>query len=173
MRRSLTYLAAWAAVTALAVSLSWVGVRHVLRGTVYDRPGAATAVGPVIHGSPSPPPTITVSTTPAARPTGPSPIATRSAGRAAAPPKAGARRPSATRTADIRSFSSQGGRAAWEFLESSARLVSATPNAGYATQVSQSPGWKRVDFTNGSHTSSIIASWFEHPPMVEVYEYAN
>jgi hypothetical protein len=168
MRRSLTYLATWAAVTALAVTLSWVGVRHVLRGTVFDRPGAATAVGPVIHGSPSPPPTVTVSTTATPRATTPSPGAEPTT-RQTAGPRPSTRRPAAT--ADIRSFGSRGGRAAFEFLKDSARLVSATPNTGYATQVSRSEGWLRVDFVNGDRTSSIIASWYEHPPMVQVYEY--
>lgn len=168
MRRSLTYLVTWAAVTALAVSLSWVGVRQVLRGTVFDRPGAATAVGPVIHGSPSPPPTVTVSTTP--RPTTSSPAAEPTTRRATTP-RPRTQRPAPSATADIRSFSSRGGRAAFEFLKDSARLVSATPNAGYSTQVSRSSGWLRVDFVNGDRTSSIIASWFEHPPMVQVYEY--
>jgi hypothetical protein len=168
MRRSLTYLATWAAVTALAVTLSWVAVRQVLRGTVFDRPGAATAAGPVIHGSPSPPPTVTVSTTATPPPTTRSPAAGPPTGRATGP-RPGTRRPAAA--ADIRSFSSRGGRAAFEFLQDSARLVSATPNTGYSTQVSRSEGWLRVDFVNGDRTSSMIASWYEHPPMVQVYEY--
>jgi hypothetical protein len=166
MRRSLTYLATWTAVTTLAVSLSWVGVRHVLRGTMLDRPGAATAVGPVIHGSPSPPPTVTVTTSPTARPARSSPT-----GRPAAP-SATAPRPTGSTPANIHSYSSRGGRAAFEFLKNSARLVSATPNAGYSTKVTRSEdGWLRVDFTSGPRTSSIIASWFDHPPMVQVYEY--
>ncbi|MGI8336526.1 hypothetical protein ACRYCC_41850 [Actinomadura scrupuli] len=167
MRRAVLYLALWAGATALAVTLSWLGVRDVLRGAVFDRPGAIPAGGPVIHASPAPPAT------------GGTPAATARPSRPARRPAPVPGRPSAThaspsassRAADVRSFASRGGRAAFTLTPAAAHLVSATPAQGYGTKVTPGTGWLRVDFTAGDRTSSIIASWYQHAPTVQVYEY--
>jgi hypothetical protein len=148
--RTWKYLAVWAAATACAVLLSWLGVRDVLRAAVFDRPGLVQ-VDPVIHTSPSTPSVGTPTTRPA-------PVKTPHTTRPS---------PSADK---IRSFSTRGGRAALT-LSASAKLVSATPAQGYRTTVTTEPYWLRVDFTDGKHTSSIIASWYLHAPTVQIYEY--
>src|SRR5690606_18679847 len=52
MRRALPYVAPWAGVTALAVALSWLGVRGVVRDAVSERSSPPPAAGPVIRSSP-------------------------------------------------------------------------------------------------------------------------
>jgi hypothetical protein len=49
-----------------------------------------------------------------------------------------------------------------------ARLVSATPNPGYAVQSWRGDQWLRVDFVNGDQTSSLISAWNGHAPTVQV-----
>jgi hypothetical protein len=71
----------------------------------------------------------------------------------------------------VRSYATRGGRAAVSIGKDRVRLVSATPNPGYETRVTQAEGWLRVDFLTGEHTSSVVASWYEHRPTVKVYEY--
>jgi hypothetical protein len=166
MRRAVLYLALWAGATGLAVTLSWLGVRAVLRGAVFDQPGAIPVVGPVIHASPAPP---TTGGTPGATPTVRPPRRTpRSALR---PSSAPASPSAASRPANVRSFTSRGGRAAFSLTSGAARLVSATPAQGYGTKVTPGTGWLRVDFAAGDRTSSIIASWYQHAPTVQIYEY--
>jgi len=152
--RTWKYLAVWAAATACAVLLSWLGVRDVLRAAVFDRPGLVQ-VDPVIHTSPTPPTVGTPTSHPApsrtSHPATPTP----------SPPPS---------PANVRSFTTKGGRAALA-LSAAAKLVSATPVQGFRTTVTSEPYWLRVDFTDGKHTSSIIASWYLHAPTVQIYEY--
>ncbi|WP_436789554.1 hypothetical protein [Yinghuangia sp. YIM S10712] len=77
MRRGVTRFAAWLAVTATAVALSWYGVRTVLRGTVFEPPRAPALAADAVHG-PAPDPAslppasdVTISAT-SQPPTGPS-----------------------------------------------------------------------------------------------------
>jgi hypothetical protein len=42
VRRTITSVSVWLAVTAVAVALSWLGVRSVLRDTVFEAPRAPT-----------------------------------------------------------------------------------------------------------------------------------
>jgi hypothetical protein len=37
--------------------------------------------------------------------------------------------------------------------------------------VTEADGWLRVDFLTDKHTSSIVATWYQHPASVKVYEY--
>ena len=160
--RPWTYVAIWAAATTCAVLLSWLGVRDVLRAAVFDRP-AVVQVGPVIHTSPriSPQGGSAAIGTPTSRP---------------APSRTPAQRtsspsPSPSPSGKIRSFTSRGGRVALAITATDVKLVSATPTPGFRTTVTDQPFWLRVDFTDGTHTSSIIASWYEHAPIVQVYQY--
>ncbi|RAY12520.1 hypothetical protein DPM19_25680 [Actinomadura craniellae] len=151
MRRAVTYVAPWAVATVLAVSLSWLGVRDVLRHAIFDRPGAMPAVGPVILDSPSPPPS--------ARPS-PSPSPTKQRpSRKPDPPS------------NVRSYTVRGGRAALQVMSDRVKLVSATPNPGYETRLGKNEGWLRVDFLRDDNASSIIATWHDGPPIVQIYEY--
>ncbi|MCP9971216.1 hypothetical protein LUX57_43860 [Actinomadura madurae] len=136
--------------------------------------GAAADGRPVIHSSPSTPPGPTSIGSPTARPSpgtgedkGPKPSKS---------PKAPAGGPTGTPTSpkphdNVRSFATRGGRAAMAIEKDRVRLVSATPNPGYETRVTQAEGWLRVDFLSDKHTSSVVASWYGHDPAVKVYEY--
>lgn len=166
----MSYVAPWVGVTALAVALSWLGVRDVVRGAVSERSAPPPIAGPVIHSSPATPPGPTTIGSPTSRPKPPEgedegPRPSRSAvhpSEKATPPKA---------PDNVRSFATRGGRAAMSFENDRVRLVSATPNPGYETRVTQAEGWLRVDFLDDKRTSSVVASWYGHDPTVKVYEY--
>ncbi|MEU7938869.1 hypothetical protein [Microbispora bryophytorum] len=54
MRRAAGYLIAWCGATALAVGVSWLGVRDVLRSAILDEAPLAPVVAVVAHLSASP-----------------------------------------------------------------------------------------------------------------------
>ncbi|WP_067461651.1 hypothetical protein [Actinomadura macra] len=173
MRRAMSYVAPWAGVTALAVTFSWLGVRGVVRDTVSERSAPPPIAGPVIHASPSAPPGPTSIGSPTVRP---SPATGED--RAPAPRPASSPAPTrsdgtgAPRTAGkVRSYATRGGQAAMSFAGGRVRLVSATPNSGYETRVTEAGGWLRVDFLTDKRTSSVIATWYNQPATVKVYEY--
>lgn len=173
MRRAMSYVAPWAAATTLAVAFSWLGVRDVVRGAVSERSTPPPIAGPIIHASPSTPAGPTSIGSPTARPSPPA-GEDRASKPSASPrsPPGGAERDAPPKPPDnVRSYSTRGGRAAMSIEKDRVRLVSATPNPGYETRVTQAEGWLRVDFLTEEHTSSVIASWFEHEPTVKVYEY--
>ncbi|WP_433139507.1 hypothetical protein ACQPZ8_39270 [Actinomadura nitritigenes] len=170
----MSYVAPWAVATAVAVGLSWLGVRGVVRGAVSERSAPPPIAGPVIHGSPSTlpgPPTSVGSPTSAPRPaTGEDQGPTPSRSPSSSPSPSG--KPSKQKpSGNVRSFATRGGQAALAFTGGRVKLVSATPNPGYETRVTEADGWLRVDFLTDEHTSSIVATWGQHPPAVKVYEY--
>ncbi|SNR74510.1 hypothetical protein SAMN06265355_106231 [Actinomadura mexicana] len=172
----MSYVAPWAGVTALAVALSWLGVRGVVRSAVSDRSAPPPIAGPVIHSSPSPPPGPTATGSPTATGRSSPPTGQDRGPEPSRAPKAPPARPSgggssAAPTDHVRSYATRGGSAAMSIEKDRVRLVSATPNPGYETRVTQTEGWLRVDFLSDEHTSSVIASWYEHAPAVKVYEY--
>ncbi|MFI0485920.1 hypothetical protein [Actinomadura sp. 9N215] len=171
MRRAMSYVAPWAGVTALAVALSWLGVRDVVRGAVSERSAPPPIAGPIIHSSPSDPPGPTSIGSPTFRP---SPSTGEDEGPRPSPsPKPSGRDddPTPKPPDNVRSYATRGGRAAMSIEKDRVRLVSATPNRGYETRVTQAEGWLRVDFLNDDRTSSVIASWYGQDPAVKVYEY--
>lgn len=173
-------LTAWMAGTAIAVSVAWFGANVVLRNA-----GAGPGM-PVIN--PSVLPSATASA-PAVRPTAATPpaatprAAVKPTVRAAktpprqttAPPSATAavRPPSASASAsppagDVHAYALTGGNVTLAFSGDSAQLVTAVPAAGYSVQTWSGTGWLRVDFSSGPLVSSLIASWYLHPPTVTV-----
>jgi hypothetical protein len=50
----------------------------------------------------------------------------------------------------------------------SAELVTAVPDVGYSVQTWSGTDWLRVDFSSGPQVSSLIASWYEHTPVITV-----
>ncbi|XRQ03586.1 hypothetical protein ACN3XK_44295 [Actinomadura welshii] len=171
----MSYVAPWAGVTALAVALSWLGVRDVVRGAVSERSSPPPIAGPVIHSSPPGPASVG---SPTSRPSAPS--GKDEGPKPSKPPKAPPPSPERSgkpatraprRTDNVRSYAARGGRAAMSIEKNRVRLVSATPNPGYETRVTQAEGWLRVDFLNDDHTSSVIATWHDTDPAVKVYEY--
>lgn len=67
----------------------------------------------------------------------------------------------------MRGYQLTGGRVVLELTETSARLVSAIPEAGWQMQTWQAEGWLRVDFSRDGSTSSCFVTWNGHPPAVQ------
>jgi hypothetical protein len=161
MARALAALAAWLGGTAAAVCLAWFGAGLVVRNTTAS---PADPVVPVT--SIAPPPR-------SSGPVRPGPVRSRARPR---PPVSPHRRPtpssspspspspSASASGIPHSYTLAGGQVTLLLTGSSARLVTAVPDAGFAVQRWSAPGWLRVDFTSGSRVSSLIVSWNGHPP---------
>ncbi|MCC3778687.1 hypothetical protein [Streptomyces sp. UNOB3_S3] len=156
MRRGILHFLAWALATAVAMALSWYGVRTVLTDTAHEPPLAL----PAPDTAPSAPAPLdpSVPATPAVRPS-PSPPSTP-----APPPVA------ASTGGAVRSYPVRGGRAVFALGGSSATLVSAAPEEGWRMRVWKQDGWIRVDFTAGPRTSSLFVTWNGHPPLVHAVE---
>ncbi|GAA3131199.1 hypothetical protein GCM10017600_85560 [Streptosporangium carneum] len=218
----------WCGATVLAASITWFGVRDVLRSQVFDdarveslnsaltRVGAAplvptTPTGPgETPGTPSaspsrsrhvPAPDVSVTATRDTRQTRTtgSPHTTirdpaRSKGSTisnpvrsttAAPPPAQttsaapkAARPSATPSSSAqaaladegtRVVSARNGSVSFSIEAGVCRLVAASPNAGFESQVSQADGWIRVDLVQGQHGSAVFCIGKEN--RTDVWEY--
>ncbi|SDZ41431.1 hypothetical protein SAMN05216215_107043 [Saccharopolyspora shandongensis] len=160
MKRAVAYVGVWLAATTAAVTLSWLGVRDIIRGAVFEPPDAIPVVQPVTT-APPPPPTES-------RPE-PTPTTVD------APPPPPTSTPSPSRTADsgdVRTYDAKGGKVVLSVHADGAKLVSATPRPGYTVQTwDQAVGWLRVEFTAGQHGSSVIATWHDHPTSVQTIEY--
>jgi hypothetical protein len=178
MVRVMVGLAAWAAGTAIAVSVAWLGANVVVRnaGVGSGLPLINAAVLPA-SASPSPAVTPPVAVPPSAA----SPSGTRSpAGRGAASPSAASPgsagpAPSASASASaspsagtVRAYAMTGGRVTLNVTGDSVQLVTAVPDAGYSVQTWSGTDWLRVDFSSGPQVSSLIASWYLHAPTITV-----
>ncbi|MFV2179660.1 hypothetical protein ACFHW2_21875 [Actinomadura sp. LOL_016] len=154
------FAAAWCTATLAGLAVSWWGVQHAVGGTALgDAPVAAV---PARTGRP-PAPETSPAPTPAQRETlTPSPSATPTAERSSAPPSPAGR----SRTYAVRS-----GRVVLDVREHGARLVSASPEQGFEVREWRQDTWLRVELTDGEHGSAVIATWHDHPTLVQVYEY--
>lgn len=169
VRRGFLHAGAWALATAAAVTLSWFGVRSVLRSTAYDPPRALPITSPVTGVATSSPPATT-------RPHRPKPAPTATAPETTPGKPPGVPRATTTasgHTGNVHSYTLDGGRVVLDLGTSSASLVSATPDSGWRMQLwTGQPGWLRVTFTSASGTSasSLFCTWNGHPPAVQAYE---
>ncbi|MER5545165.1 hypothetical protein AB5L52_27915 [Streptomyces sp. CG4] len=170
MRRGLVHVLAWLLATGAAVTLSWWGVHTVMAGTAYDPPRAlpvraadASTQGTQALGSPTqrPNPSERPSTSPAA------PAPSRTTRTPSHSPSASA----PASSGQVKSYDTDGGRAVFELGGSSATLVSATPGAGWSMQVWKTDTWIRVEFSRGTGRVSVICTWHDGPPHVEVGNY--
>ncbi|MEV6152273.1 hypothetical protein AB0L53_18195 [Nonomuraea sp. NPDC052129] len=159
MRRALGYIVVWCGATVIAVSVSWFGVRGVLRTEFVDdvqvEPFLAQAVA---DGDRTPSQAPTPAKTPAPTRT-PTPTKTPTPTRTAASTKPAVRKtqaPAPTRTPkNLRVVSVKGGEVAFTLGPDGCRLVSATPRSGYSTKVARNTGWIRVDLVKGEHGSGV------------------
>lgn len=166
---------AWTLATGAAMTLSWFGVHTVLSSTAYDPPAAmpiedlapepqASSTRRPASPSTSPTPsTPEESASPSSSPTGsdgsPSTSPTPSGSKGATP---------GTR---VRSYSTQGGRVAFDLRAHSASLVSATPTGGWQVQVWRNDQWIRVSFTRGDQTATVFCTWHDSSPRVQIDEH--
>ncbi|WP_035929136.1 hypothetical protein [Pseudofrankia saprophytica] len=194
MARSLRRLALWTIGTGLAVLVSWFGVQRALPLETAAGLPKAVPVGPLISPSvaaSATAPTAGVSATTAPGPAVETPATSGPAagepgpgagagtagvtagggpagsagGQVSRPPAAA---PATSNGAAVRSYQLTGGRVVLEMTETSARLVSATPEPDWRVQAWEADGWLRVDFSrDGAATSSCFVTWNGHPPSVQ------
>ncbi|MCP2260425.1 hypothetical protein LX15_004139 [Streptoalloteichus tenebrarius] len=174
------YVAAWLAVTACAVGLSWLGVRSVFGATLPQRFDLHAGLAAPTHTV-----VLTTSDTPTPTPTSASPTptttqATTTTAQATTTPRRTPDRPTPTpqkppqegawvqedgRQVYLRSFGLKGGTAGVRFAETGVEAVSATPGAGYSAQVERrGPHLVVVTFRSAAGASSRLeASWTGGP----------
>jgi hypothetical protein len=173
MVRVMAGLAAWAAGTAVAVSVAWLGANVVVRDAGVG-PGMPVVNAAVLPAAPSS----------AAAAAAVTPPASSTVTRPAVPGSVSASAPAATRTpespalsaaasagqppAGVRVYTLTGGRVTLDVAGGSVQLVTAVPDVGYSVQTWSGTGWLRVDFSSGPKVSSLIASWYQHAPTVTV-----
>lgn len=192
MRRGLVHSVAWLCATGAAVTLSWWGVHTVMSGTAYDPPRALPVAGadasdgalPVSSSThrpePSPPatssgPSAKPSAHPSSTPSGsaPGPGAGTGSGStpSSPPPSTSSQPPGTASSGTVKSYETAGGRAVFDLGDTSATLVSATPNSGWSVQVWKQTTWIRVEFSAGEQRVSVFCTWHDHRPSVEIATY--
>ncbi|MEU4761620.1 hypothetical protein AB0H12_00105 [Actinosynnema sp. NPDC023794] len=170
MTRGLQYFAAWSASTAVAVVLSWLGIRFVLDAGAPERP--RVVAGPTQSSA------ITTTTTTSAPITTTTTVAVIAT---VAPTTTTTVVPTTTTTTQplpsengtwterngepvyLRSFTLQGGVAAISFSAKDMEPISATPRQGFAATVEQPADAVVVEFTGGGHRSRLEATWVGGP----------
>jgi hypothetical protein len=167
------HVLAWSLATGAAVTLSWWGVHTVMTGTAYDPPRALpiTAAGASAQeATPPAEPTIRAESSPSPSST---PTPTRSP--SPSPTKTATTSPSPTTSpsGQVKSYATDGGRVVLELDTSPAyvSLVSATPGTGWSMQVWKTESWLRVEFTKGTNKVSVICTWHDGAPRVDVGNY--
>ncbi|MFD1150379.1 hypothetical protein [Saccharothrix hoggarensis] len=172
MTRGLQYLAAWSASTAVAVALSWLGIRFVLDAGVPERP--RVVAGPTQSSAirtttttttVAPTTTTTVAVVATAAPTTTA-VATTTTTTTTPPPlpsEAGTWTEQDGEPVYLRSFRLHGGVAAIRFSRSGIDPISATPRQGFAATVEQPADAVVVEFTGPGHRSRLEATWVGGP----------
>ncbi|WNV88617.1 hypothetical protein [Umezawaea sp. Da 62-37] len=178
MAHGIRYIAAWLASTAVAVALSWLGVRSVLDAGVQQRPqvvtgrtletSSATTTATTTRPS-SPPPPSSATSTPSA---GSNSSAASTTSSSSTTPSTPARLASTEgswseengKQVYIRSFQLDGGEVAVRFAADSVQTISATPRQGFAVSVQQPAGTSLVvEFQNPTEKSKLEANWQDGP----------
>lgn len=78
-----------------------------------------------------------------------------------------------TRTTDSsisRVVRTLGGQVVLRIYADHAEVLSATPALGYSVRSWEQTEWLRVDFTDGERTSSVIVTWNDGPPFIQVID---
>jgi len=159
--RLVSGIAAWAAGTAIAVTLAWLGAQVVLRNAVAGGQQAPvlSAGAPASRPADPPSPSPDASSSPSGRP---------SPG-AASPAPAPSRPGRSPASGVVRSYALTGGHVTLLVAATSVQLVAATPAAGFSVQTWSAAGWLRVDFSEGTDVSSLIATWNSGAPTVQTF----
>ncbi|MGW1676984.1 hypothetical protein [Saccharopolyspora sp. NPDC002376] len=161
IHRAFTYVGVWLAATTAAVTVTWLGVRDVIHGAVFDQPDPPPVARAVtVSPTEQPPPPEPPPTTTAAEPTTVDTPAPEVTTPIEEPDDA----------EDVRAYDVTGGTVVLEVLPERATLISATPRAGYTVQTWEQPGWLRVEFTTDGAASSLIATWHDGPTSVQTFE---
>ncbi|MFC7220775.1 hypothetical protein ACFQLX_21830 [Streptomyces polyrhachis] len=167
MNRRYVPLLGWTLATVGVVALSWFSVQVVLSAAVHPRALPAVArYGSAQVAAPGGP----AGDARAGRASGTGPAAPRSdlpQPRPERGTKAAQPRPVADGGGEVETYDLPGGRVVLEIAQSCA-LVSATPAAGWAVESWRGARWIRVDFSRGGSRGSVVCSWHDHAPLVEV-----
>ena len=173
-------VAAWAGATAVASAVAWLGVDSVLIPAA-ETPPAVLAAGahttPALTITLSPPPPSAASPAPSLTPAPPSGnpglvpgahVKSPPASPSATASTSASTPPTPSPTASLSRYETAGGVVVLAIGAHVVTLVSATPAAGYSVQNWGAPGWLRVDFSEGSTTYSVFATWNGYSPQVQV-----
>ncbi|WP_431910258.1 hypothetical protein [Nonomuraea jabiensis] len=161
MRRALRYAAIWCGATAVAVSVSWFGVRGVLRDEFVDDVDVEPFVAQTIAADEAPLTLTSPSPTP-------SPTATSGPSRAPRKPvKSPVKNPAPRKPLKV--VKVKGGEVAFTLGPEGCRLVSATPVSGYTAKVARATGWIRVDLVKGGHGTGVFC--ISHEQRTDTWEY--
>ncbi|MEV0460816.1 hypothetical protein [Catellatospora methionotrophica] len=183
--RTAAYVGGWAAVTAAAAAVVWVGLGPVLATAVPEpvplRVEALPPPAPVATPS-RPVPTVGPAPVPSASPVAPAPLTSPARPRTS-PSPAGRPQPSPAMTVDgwqvftesdgsrsyLRSFPTAGGTAVIRMAHERVYLVSATPRGDYQLATSQpDPERVVVQFHRASDQIIVDAIWWEGRPFSQV-----
>jgi hypothetical protein len=167
-RRAPLAVAAWLAATAIASAVAWLGVDSVLLPAA-ENPPAVLAAGAQDRAAPSPLPSPDA-------PSGRGSAVSGSAGAAPSHPAASApvdprpavSSPAPSPASTLSRYETAGGVVVLAIGTHRVTLVSATPAAGYSVQNWSAAGWLRVDFSQGSTTYSVFATWNGYTPQVQI-----
>jgi hypothetical protein len=161
--RGIRYILAWLASTAVAVALSWLGVKSVLEAGAPQRPqvvAGPTLVTSTVGTTTTPssvPPTSLPSSSSASSSTSSSPSATRLAS------ADGSWSEENGKSVYLRSFQLDGGELAVKFSDTGVEPISATPRQGFAVSITQPNNALVVEFKSATETSRLEANWDNGP----------
>ncbi|MCC8249148.1 hypothetical protein [Saccharothrix luteola] len=169
MTRGLQYFAAWSASTAVAVVLSWLGIRFVLDAGAPERP--RVVAGPTQSSAITTTTTTTIATTTTtvaviatiAPTTTTTVVPTTTTTTPPLPSENGTWTERNGEPVYLRSFTLHGGVAAISFSAKDMEPISATPRQGFAATVEQPADAVVVEFTGGGHRSRLEATWVGGP----------
>ncbi|CCH33318.1 hypothetical protein ABZ816_18660 [Actinosynnema sp. NPDC047251] len=194
MTRGLRYVALWSASTAVAVALSWLGLRSVLDAGVVERPvilagptqstavpaTTTTTTTPTVTTTTAPAPVVVTTTEPArtttttTTPTTTTTTTTTTATVNALPSDSGTwARDQNGEQVYLRSFQLRGGSAAIKFSPTDMEPISATPRQGYAANIEQPAHAVVVEFVGPGYVSRLEAMWINNGPLWRTLEEAR
>ncbi|TYB51038.1 hypothetical protein FXF51_54455 [Nonomuraea sp. PA05] len=172
MRRALRYAAIWCGATVVAVSVSWFGVRGVLRNEFVDDVDVEPFLAQTIAADERPATRPPATRPPATRPDATGPHATPTASATREVPKRSRTPAPATErqaTPSLKVVKVKGGEVAFTLGPAGCRLVSATPVSGYTAKIARADGWIRVDLAKGEHGTAVFC--IGHEQRTDTWEY--
>ena len=173
MHRLTRYCAGWVIATTAATGVSWVAIQNLVTTAALSQPVPLAASVPTATGAPvtTAVPRATGSKKPGRVSGTPAPKTSATDDRAADGQAADGQAGASTKPPTVKGYSLKGGQIVLELRTDAVELVSAVPAAGYRTETWKTEYWFRVDFVGDEGRSSVIASWYDHAPVVQETEF--